>query len=128
MLQVREHSVAFPENQLGIGLVPGTSSKVPYGVSPDNIAVVGSVTGLPQGSVFESIRVGDAISKINGIPVAGSTFKEVIERIRTLSRPLIIHFIQIVGGLPTPPVSPQVTGTVTPSKGSEKKNEVCPAQ
>lgn len=100
MESVREHSVSFHTPQLGMALVAGNSAKAPYGVSPDNIAVVGSVT---KPEYCEEVAVGDAISKINGIPIAGYSFDGIIARVRALPRPVVVHFIQVIGGLPTPP-------------------------
>eukprot|EP01036_Dinobryon_divergens_P025339 gene25339-33873_t len=76
-------------DQLGLSLVqssrPGDTS------TP---AIVGQVH---KPETCTGVMVGDSISKINGVPVTGFNFNGVVARIKTLPRPIIVHFIQIIG-------------------------------
>jgi hypothetical protein len=56
---------------------------------------VGSVL---KPDVCTGVSPGDTISKINGMPVAGTNFQGIIARIKLLPRPIIIHFISVIGG------------------------------
>lgn len=66
MEQVREFSLTFNIPKLGLSLAPGDK---PGDISP---AIVSAV-GKPE--VCPGVKVQDAISKINGVPVSGHTFE-----------------------------------------------------
>lgn len=87
MDQIKEYSISFDEVVLGISLVS------PERASVDNPALVGAI----QNSILcqSNIRSGDAITKLNGVPVSGLPFSGVISRIKSLPRPLILHFVQV---------------------------------
>lgn len=120
-LQVREYSVSFHIPTLGLTLVPAEKSQA------DNVGVA-VLVGSVQKPEVGSITPGDSISKINGVPIANLNFNGVINRVKILPRPIIIHFIQVIGGkpiypLPQPPqqttsasLSPPPTSTTAPSR------------
>ena len=56
-------------------------------------AIVG---GVQKPDFFVGLKPGDAISKINGDAVAGTTFSDVVSKLKTLPRPIILHFIQVI--------------------------------
>lgn len=87
MEQVKEFSVAFFVPTLGLSLLPVGKGEQP---TP---AIIGSIQ---RPELCEGVLVGDSISKINGIPVAGGNFQSVITRIKNLPRPVLIHFIQLI--------------------------------
>lgn len=93
---IRELSIVFKKTQLGLSLNPCDKNKT----TP---AIVGAVLSIDNAP---GIFTGDAISKINGMPVAGDTFKGVIHRLKITPRPMIVHFIQLMG-------TPQLLGTPT---------------
>lgn len=53
------------------------------------------VNKVQNSDLCPGIYSGNAISKINGVSVSGSTFTEIVARIKSLPRPTIIHFIQV---------------------------------
>lgn len=83
---VREFSIEFRLATLGLSLNP--SEKV-----RSTPALVGNVLNIDQ---CPGVCVGDAISKINGVPISGNTFKGIVSKIKMSPRPLLIHFIQII--------------------------------
>lgn len=91
MDQVREFSIAFHQPTLGMSLIP------PERLESGTPAIVGIIQNPEQ---YPGLYTGDSLSKVNGIPVAGITFTAVTNRIKSLSRPLIIHFVQIVASCP----------------------------
>mmetsp|Transcript_20267 Transcript_20267/g.29048 ORF Transcript_20267/g.29048 Transcript_20267/m.29048 type:complete len:425 (-) Transcript_20267:892-2166(-) len=88
MDQVREFSVAFTVQQLGMSLVPSTK--------PGDTSTPAIVGQVHKPDVCIGVMPGDTISKINGVAVTGCNFNGVVNRIRNLPRPLIIHFIQVI--------------------------------
>jgi hypothetical protein len=126
MESVREFSVFFHTPQLGLSLVAGSSQKAPSHASSGSAdsrcsVVVGSLqkpdraedaaaataaAAAAHGGKLkdrgEGVEIGDVISKINGVPVADYGFDGVIHRIRMLPRPMIVHFIKVVGGGASP--------------------------
>mmetsp|Transcript_7603 Transcript_7603/g.8289 ORF Transcript_7603/g.8289 Transcript_7603/m.8289 type:complete len:458 (+) Transcript_7603:59-1432(+) len=97
MDQVREYSVSFHIPTLGLTLVPAEKSQA------DNVGVA-VLVGSVQKPEVGSITPGDSISKINGVPIANLNFNGVINRVKILPRPIIIHFIQVIGGKPSYPI------------------------
>jgi len=91
---IREISIVFKKTQLGLSLNPCDKNKT----TP---AIVGAVLSIDNAP---GIFTGDAISKINGVPVAGDTFKGVIHKLKITPRPMIVHFIQLMG-------TPQLLGS-----------------
>lgn len=102
MEQVREFSLVFKVMMLGLSL--NSSDKNPE-TTP---AVVGSVQ---RADICQGVQAGDSISKVNGVPVAGMTFSGVVNRIKLLPRPIIIHFIQVIGGISSDTSSNQTNKT-----------------
>ena len=84
---VREFSVLFTTPQLGLQLQPNERVK-------STPVIVGNVLNAEQ---CPGIFTGDAVSKINGVPIVGMNFKGVVQKIKLYPRPLIIHFIQLIG-------------------------------
>lgn len=84
---VREFSVLFTMPQLGLQLQPNERVK-------STPVIVGNVLNAEQ---CPGIFTGDAVSKINGVPIVGMNFKGVVQKIKFHPRPLIIHFIQLIG-------------------------------
>ena len=84
---VREFSVLFTLPQLGLQLQPNERIK-------STPVIVGNVLNAEQ---CPGIFTGDAVSKINGVPIVGMNFKGVVQKIKLYPRPLIIHFIQLIG-------------------------------
>mmetsp|Transcript_17466 Transcript_17466/g.15749 ORF Transcript_17466/g.15749 Transcript_17466/m.15749 type:complete len:332 (+) Transcript_17466:25-1020(+) len=87
MDQVKEFSISFHVPTLGLSLV------APEKQSIENPAIVGIIQ---KPELCPGLFSGDSITKINGLPVAGSTFTGVVNRIKTLPRPIIIHFVQVI--------------------------------
>jgi hypothetical protein len=86
--KVREVSILFRETTLGLSLLP-QGSQTSFNTTP---CIVNKVQ---NSDICPGIFTGNAISKINGVSVAGSNFKEIVARLKTLPRPTIIHFIQV---------------------------------
>lgn len=86
MDKVRELSFSFRVPTIGLTLNNGGSNSQ----SP---AIVRSIENP---SYAPGLFSGDAISKINGVPIQGETFKGIVARIHRLPRPLIIHFVQVI--------------------------------
>ena len=42
------------------------------------------------------MKVGDVVSKINGLAVSGLSYDAVISRLQYLPRPIVIHFAQVL--------------------------------
>ena len=82
---VREYSVVYRSSQLGITL---QRTSIP---PAHESSVVGSVPGAEENGV----RVGDAVSKLNGVAVEDLNFSGTIARIRRLPRPFVVHFTQV---------------------------------
>ena len=92
MESVREFSFLYHSQQLGVTL----QRTVKEGAS------VGSLQNPEQSP---GLRVGDAVSKINGVVVADLNFNGTVARIRRLPRPCVVHFIQVIrpgGGVAAP--------------------------
>ena len=87
MDQVRELSFLFPSESLGMNFAASNRINTP--------AVIGSLLPSREAN-FKELKIGDIISKINGMAVAGSTFHEVIHRLKNLPRPVVIHFAKVV--------------------------------
>ena len=87
MEQVRELSFLFPSESLGMNFAASNRPNTPV--------IIGSLLPSREAN-FKELKVGDIISKINGMAVAGSTFQEVIHRLKSLPRPVVIHFAKIV--------------------------------
>ena len=87
MDQVRELSFLFPSESLGMNFADSHRPNTPV--------VIGSLLSSREAN-FKELRVGDIISKINGSAVSGCTFEEVIKRLQTLPRPVVIHFAKVV--------------------------------
>jgi len=79
---VREYSVVFRNLDTGISLERVQAE------SPACVALVRDTT------LRDQISVGDLVSKINGKPVARVTFEELMHKIETPERPLIVCFIK----------------------------------
>jgi hypothetical protein len=86
--QIREVSYTFHLPKLGLTLAANVKNVT---VSP---TVVQSIQ-TPENC--EGICIGDCVSRINGVSVNGTNFAGCVNRIKMLPRPLIIHFIQIIG-------------------------------
>ena len=82
---VREYSVVYRSSQLGITL---QRTSIP---PAHESSVVGSVPEAEENGV----RVGDAVSKLNGVAVEDLNFSGTIARIRRLPRPFVVHFTQV---------------------------------
>lgn len=106
--RVKEYSVSFHVPQLGLSLIPYNNSPTKAAAAAarqqdayaqddyNTPVVVGSVL---KPDVCTGVSPGDTISKINGMPVAGTNFQGIIARIKLLPRPIIIHFISVIGGV-----------------------------
>eukprot|EP01038_Epipyxis_sp_PR26KG_P010952 gene10952-14706_t len=88
MEQVREFSLTYNVPTLGMSLLPCDRLA-------DNTPAIVGVIQKPE--LCEGVLPGDTISKINGVQVAGTSFQGVVARIKMLPRPIIIHFIQVMG-------------------------------
>jgi hypothetical protein len=63
------------------------------------------VEAVQKPELCPGVAPGDSISKINGVPVAGLSFGGVINRLKFLPRPMIVHFVRILdndGPSPSP--------------------------
>eukprot|EP01033_Poteriospumella_lacustris_P014762 gene14762-10558_t len=105
--RVKEYSVSFHVPQLGLSLIPynnnANASAAARARPQDAYAQDDYNTPVVVGSVLKpdvctGVSPGDTISKINGMPVAGTNFQGIIARIKLLPRPIIIHFISVIGG------------------------------
>ena len=83
MDKVTEYSTVFHTPQLGLSVTPGAS------------IVVSAI----QDSSFSAnlVRCGDALSKIAGVPIAGTSFNAIVTYLKTYPRPLIVHFTRVIG-------------------------------
>ena len=97
MESVREYSVVFHQQQLGLTLL-----RAPVSTSVlSEAAVVGSIQSGEHGheqTATAGLTVGDSVSKINGTHLADLNFNGTVARIRRLPRPVTVHFIQIMRG------------------------------
>lgn len=80
MEQVREFSICFDVATLGFSL------RNPV-----------SVDDIQRSELCPGLKEGDSISKINGVPVAGLSFSGVVSRLKFLPRPMIVHFVRVLG-------------------------------
>jgi hypothetical protein len=92
MESVRELSIAFHVPTLGMTLQPATMGQL---ADDSNPPIVVGLIQKPE--LCEGVLVGDSLSKINGVPILGMQFNSVVHRIKSLPRPLIVHFIQVLG-------------------------------
>ena len=106
---VREFSVLFTLPQLGLQLQPNEKIK-------STPVIVGSVLNAEQSP---GIFAGDAVSKINGVPIVGMNFKGVVQKIKIYPRPLMIHFIQLIGKKTHDVISIAVESTSSKERSSE---------
>jgi len=93
MDKVTEYSTVFHTPALGLSVEPGAS-----------IVVTGIQTPSLSGNI---VRCGDALSKIAGVPIAGTSFNAVVQYLKSYPRPLIVHLTRVVGANYTPHVKEQ---------------------
>jgi PX domain len=105
---VREYSVVYRSSQLGITL---QRTSIP---PAHESAVVGSVQETVTETEEIGVKVGDAVSKLNGVAVEDLNFSGTIARIRRLPRPFVVHFTQVFArrGGPGGPASPSSAAVV----------------
>jgi hypothetical protein len=92
-------------NQSTIATLPTKKWQVPFntqtlGLSLENPVCVEAVQ---KPELCPGVVPGDSISKINGVPVAGLSFGGVINRLKFLPRPMIVHFVRILDNDGPPP-------------------------
>jgi hypothetical protein len=93
MDKVTEYSIVFYTPQLGMSVDPGASIVV---------------TSIQNPSLSANlVRCGDALSKIAGVPIAGTTFNAVVTYLKTYPRPLIVHLTRVVGAPASAPKEEQ---------------------
>ena len=93
MDKVTEYSIVFYTPQLGMSVDPGASIVV---------------TSIQNPSLSANlVRCGDALSKIAGVPIAGTTFNAVVTYLKTYPRPLIVHLTRVVGAPASAPEEEQ---------------------
>lgn len=80
MEQVREFSITFDVATLGFSLQNPVT-----------------VDAIQRPELCPGLDEGDSISKINGVPVAGLSFNGVVSRLKFLPRPMIVHFVRVLG-------------------------------
>lgn len=141
MDDVKEYSLSFHAPTLGMSLVPGGGKPEVEGVA----VLVGTIEKSDTASV---VQTGDAISKINGIPVAGLNFNGenrpthsphplslsslpippspplfsgVVARIKLLPRPMIVHFIQVIGAKPSDPLHSPFRGVAATAANNQRE-------
>lgn len=83
MESVREFSVIYRLPQLGVTLQRSANETA-------------SVCKIQNPEIAPSLRVGDSVSKVNGVVVSEMNFNGIIARIRRLPRPMVMHFIQVI--------------------------------
>lgn len=113
MDKVREISFSFRVPTIGLTLHNG-------GLNSQSPAIVRSIEN-PQ--MAPGLYSGDAISKINGVPIQGETFKGIVARIHRLPRPLIIHFVQIIATTKTNEMTVENEPRLPSFSGDEINNE-----
>jgi hypothetical protein len=129
MDRVKEYSVSFHVPQLGLSLIPyhtsnnqvaksKASPQEAYAQDDYNTPVV--VGSILKPDVCVGITPGDTISKINGVPVAGTNFQGIIARIKLLPRPILIHFISVIGGVATATAATTATATATAAEHADE--------
>ena len=79
MEQVREFSIEFSVQTLGFSLVSPVS-----------------VDAIQRPELCVGVLPGDSISKINGVPVSTVGFSALVNRLKYLPRPMIVHFVRIL--------------------------------
>jgi len=102
MDKVRELSFSFRVPTIGLTLNSG-------GANSQSPAIIRSIENP---SYAPGLYSGDAISKINGVPIQGETFKGIVARIHRLPRPLIIHFVQVIAS--PKPITNEIIETSEP--------------
>ena len=85
-----EFSVRFLKGPLGLTLVSTGDSSAPGAVSALKSNPDGS---LGQAAASGIIRVGDAVTRVNGKSVAPCTYSQLVAQIKASRRPLILHFV-----------------------------------
>lgn len=80
MEQVREFSQEFTEQTLGFSLVSPVC-----------------VDAVQRPELCVGVLPGDSISKINGVPVSTVGFNAIISRLKFLPRPMVVHFVRVLG-------------------------------
>ena len=78
MDQVREFSLEFTEQTLGFSLVSPVC-----------------VDAVQRPELCVGVLPGDSISKINGVPVSSVSFNAIVNRLKFLPRPMVVHFVRI---------------------------------
>jgi hypothetical protein len=118
MEQVRETSIVFPQATLGLSLVPsqvpGETHLLPYNLHIHKCGphlthipqCVFTITGTPavvgiiqRPESCPGLQAGDVISKINGKAIGNLGFAGVVNCIKQLNRPIVVHFVQALGDL-----------------------------
>lgn len=108
MEQVRETSFIFTAHVLGISLAPNTSPGTP--------AVVGSVQ---EPALCPGLQPGDVLSKLNGKAVGEMSHTVLVNHIKHMRRPIILHFVQAFGDVMQ--ASPAPSATSSPTSDGWKK-------
>jgi len=83
MEKVRETSLVFTTQTIGITLIPCDSPGTP--------AVIGFIQN-PDSCM--GLLAGDIVSKINGNATGSLTFNGVVRMLKHLPRPIVVHFVQ----------------------------------
>ena len=79
MDQVREFSLEFTEQTLGFSLVSPVC-----------------VDAVQRPELCVGVLPGDSISKINGVPVSSVSFNAIVNRLKFLPRPMVVHFVRVL--------------------------------
>jgi hypothetical protein len=111
--QIREVSFDFHLPKLGLTLAANVKN---VAVSP---AVVQSIQ-TPE--YCDGIGIGDCVSRINGVSVNGLNFTGVVNRIKMLPKPMIIHFVQIIGA----PIETRVADSSSPVDQNQQQSRAFP--
>ena len=45
---------------------------------------------------MRGVLPGDSISKINGVPVSSIGFNAIVNRLKFLPRPMVVHFVRVL--------------------------------
>ena len=118
MDQVREYSVSFHVPTLGMSLIPSGRPE------QEGVPVLVGAIQKPESGPMAS---GDSISKINGVPVAGLNFNGVVTRIKVLPRPIIVHFIQVIGAQPADPAALRAAASSAQAQAEEEEAKAAAA-
>lgn len=103
---VIEYSFTFEEGPLGIVLLNTENDTDIYGSAKVSKFTKGKLKTKLQAEKSQMIQIGDIVSKISNESVIHLTYSEIIGRLKTLPRPLLVHFIRRMADVPSTPSTP----------------------